>query len=58
MSKRIKPETDIENPEPSQTMPTDLPIPPPITGTVDGDDDPADENGAIREQNERVLNSG
>jgi hypothetical protein len=59
MSNPYEPEADLDFPEGEQTLPSDFPIPPPITGTVDDDDDPAeeraDENEAsVREQNENT----
>jgi hypothetical protein len=59
MSKRIKPEASLDIPEASETLPSDFPIPPPATGTVDDDDDPADERAdeneaPIRESNENT----
>ncbi len=59
MNKRIKPEADLTSPEEPQTLPSDFPIPPPTTGTVDDDDDPADERAdeneaPVREKNENT----
>jgi hypothetical protein len=57
MSKPYNQRADLDFPEGKQTLPSDFPVPPPVTGTVDDDDDPAgeraDENEAfVREQNE------
>jgi hypothetical protein len=46
-------------PEDEETAPPDFPIPTPTTGTVDDDDDPADERAdeneaPIREKNDNV----
>jgi hypothetical protein len=59
MNKPYKQETDLDIPEGEQTLPSDFPIPPPITGTVDDDDDPADERAdeneaSVREKNENT----
>jgi hypothetical protein len=59
MSKPHKPETDPDLLEGEQTLPSDFPIPPPTTGTVDDDDDPADERAdeneaPVREKNENT----
>lgn len=59
MSKPRKPETDPDLLEGEQTLPSDFPIPPPTTGTVDDDDDPADERAdeneaPVREKNENT----
>jgi hypothetical protein len=43
MRKLYKQEADPGIPEVSEELPSDFPIPPPTTGTVDDDDDPADE---------------
>jgi hypothetical protein len=52
-------EIDPEIPEGEQTLPSDFPVPPPSTGTVDDDDDPADERpdeneAPVREKNENT----
>ena len=43
MSKLYKYDADLGIPEVSEKLPSDFPIPPPTTGTVDDDDDPGDE---------------
>jgi hypothetical protein len=59
MRKPFISEADLDLPEGEQTLPSDFPIPPPTTGTVDDDDDPADERAdeneaPVRERNENV----
>jgi hypothetical protein len=59
MSKPHNQEVDLELPEGEQTLPSDFPAPPPSTGTVDDDDDPADERAdenepPVREKNENT----
>jgi hypothetical protein len=59
MSKRVKQEADLGLPEALETLPTDFPLPPPTTGTIDDDDDPADERAdeneaPVREKNEKA----
>ena len=59
MSKPYNQQADLDLPEGEQTLPSGFPIPPPITGTVDDDDDPADERAdeneaSVREQNENT----
>jgi hypothetical protein len=59
MSKPRIPEDDIDLPEGEQTLPSDFPVSPPTTGTVDDDDDPADERAdeneaPVRERNENT----
>jgi len=58
MGKLYKQETD-GCPEVSEKWPSDFPIPPLTTGTVDDDDDPADERAGeneacVREKNENT----
>jgi len=43
MSKPYIQESDLGIPEVSEKLPSDFSIPPPTTGTVDDDDEPADE---------------
>jgi len=43
MNNLNKHEVDLHILEVSEQLPSDFPIPPPTTGTVDDDDDPADE---------------
>jgi hypothetical protein len=59
MSKPHEQEADIGIPEGEETLPSDFPIPPATTGTVDDDDDPADEHAdeneaRVRETNENI----
>jgi len=59
MSKPSRKQTDLGPPEGEETLPSDFPIPPPTTGTVDDDDDPADERtdeneAPVREKNENT----
>jgi hypothetical protein len=58
MGKMYKPEAD-NAPEIAEQWPSDFPIPPLTTGTVDDDDDPAHERcaeneAAVREKNENT----
>jgi hypothetical protein len=58
MGKMYKPEAD-NAPEIAAQWPSDFPIPPLTTGTVDDDDDPAHERSAeneaaVREKNENT----
>ena len=43
MGKLYKLEADLGAPEVSEKWPSDFPISPPTTGTIDDDDDPAHE---------------
>lgn len=59
MSKLYKQEPDVGAPEVSEKWPTDFPISPLTTGTVDDDDDPAHERSGenevpVREKNENT----
>ncbi len=59
MSNPSEREANIGIPEREGTLPSDFPIPPATTGTVDDDDDPsderADENEArVRENNDNT----
>jgi len=40
---------DLDAPEVSEKWPSDCPLPPPTTGTIDDDDDPAHERLAENE---------
>jgi hypothetical protein len=53
MSKSSNLEADLDIPEGEQTLPSDFPVPPPITGTVDDDDDPAGERADENEASVR-----
>ena len=50
------PDTAGEPPELPVTVPSDFPIPPPTTGTVDDDDAPADEHESENEAMVRETN--
>lgn len=59
MGKQHTLETDLDIPEVEQTQPSDFPVPPLTTGTVDDDDDPADERtdeneAPVHEKNENT----
>jgi len=59
MSKPYESAADLDIPEGEETLPSDFPIPPPTTGTVDDDDDPADERAdeneaPVREKDENT----
>jgi hypothetical protein len=59
MSNPYEQEADLGIPEGEETLPSDFPIPPATTGTVDDDDDPADERAdeneaRVRENNENT----
>jgi hypothetical protein len=59
MSELYNEKADPGIPEVSKELPSDFPIPPPTTGTVDDDDDPADERdgeneACVREKNENT----
>jgi hypothetical protein len=59
MSKPVKQEADPGLPEASEILPTDFPVLLSTTGTVDDDDDPADERAdenevPVREKDENV----
>jgi hypothetical protein len=49
MGKLFKLEADLDAPEVSEKWPSDFPISPPTTGTIDDDDDPAHERSAENE---------
>ncbi|MGO9933755.1 MAG: hypothetical protein ACLPV8_18350 [Steroidobacteraceae bacterium] len=59
MGKRYTEEADLGAPEVSEQWPSDFPISPLTTGTVDDDDDPAHERSGenearVREKNENT----
>jgi hypothetical protein len=56
MGKLIKLEADLGALEVSEQWPTDFPIPPLTTGTVDDDDDPAHERSGENEAPVREMN--
>jgi hypothetical protein len=56
MSKRYKLDADLGVPEASDKLRSDFPIAPPTTGTVDDDDDPADERADENEARMRETN--
>jgi hypothetical protein len=56
MSKIHEQRAGLGIPEASEKLPSDFPIPPPSTGTVDDDDDPADERADENEARVRGNN--
>ena len=63
MIKKYRREADSGVTEDSEQLPSDSPIPPPTTGTVDDDDAPADERddeneARVRETNENTQSRG
>jgi hypothetical protein len=60
MTKPSKQEADSGAPEVSEKLPSDFVAPTPTTGTVDDDDDPADERAdeneaSVREKDENTV---